>query len=162
MNKKPSAARVFLLAAVLTAIWYLLSGKFDLLHFGVGIAAALFIASNYVPVEDSTVMRWGRFLLYVPWLIGQILLSNLRVARIVLTPRMPISPTFVRLRPGVTGPRALTLLGSSITLTPGTLTIDADADEVFVHALDSASAQDVRDAVIARRVAEVFAERRRP
>jgi multicomponent Na+:H+ antiporter subunit E len=159
MKTKRRASGILAMAALLSGIWYLLSGKFDVLHFGTGVVTALVIAVLYRPVEDSTVWRLGRFLAYVPWLIGQIVLSNLRVARIVLSPKMPISPTFVRLRPEVAGPRALTLLGSSITLTPGTLTIDVSGDEVFVHALDQNSAQDVRDRVIERRVGGIFPER---
>jgi multicomponent Na+:H+ antiporter subunit E len=162
MNTKRGLIGVLSMVVLLSAIWYLLSGKFDLLHFGTGVLTALVIALTYRPVEDGTVLRVGRFLAYVPWLILQIVLSNLRVARIVLSRDMPISPTFVRLRPEVPGPRALTLLGSSVTLTPGTLTIDVDGDEIFVHALDAASAQDVRDRTIERRVAEVFPERSAP
>ncbi len=143
-------------AALLTGIWYLLSGKFDALHLGAGAVTALAVAAAYKPVEDSTVWRAGRFVLYVPWLVWQVIVSNLRVARIVLTPRLPVSPAFLRMTPGVTGPRALTLLGSSITLTPGTLTVDVGADDIVVHALDTVSAQDVRDRTIERRVAEVF------
>jgi hypothetical protein len=55
--------------------------------------------------------------------------------------------------PGVIGARALTASGCSTTLTPGTLTIDVGEDEIFVHALDAVSAQDVREGVIARRLA---------
>jgi multicomponent Na+:H+ antiporter subunit E len=159
MTSKNRAAGFLTMAALLVAIWYLLSGKFDLLHVGAGVVTALVIAWLYVPVEDGSGFRPARFLVYVPWLIVQIVASNLRVARIVLSPRMPISPSFVRQRPGVAGPRALTLLGTSITLTPGTLTVDVGRDEIFVHALDSASARDVREQVIARRVAEVYPER---
>jgi len=162
MNPKPRATGVLAMAVLLSGIWYLLSGKFDLLHLGAGVVTALVIAATYRPVEDGTVWKFGRFAAYAPWLIGQIVLSNLRVARIVLSRDMPISPAFVRLRPEVTGPRALTLLGSSVTLTPGTLTIDVDADEIFVHALDAASAQDVRDRTIERRVAAIFPERSDP
>jgi multicomponent Na+:H+ antiporter subunit E len=161
MDKQRRAGRVLGLAALLTAIWYLLSGKFDLLHFGTGAVVSLLIAANYVPIADGTGFRLLRFVAYVPWLIGQILISNLRVARVVLSRRMPIAPAFIIQKPGVTGPRALTLLGSSITLTPGTLTVDVGEDEVFVHALDTASADDIRDNVIARRVAEVFPVRPR-
>jgi multicomponent Na+:H+ antiporter subunit E len=162
MTSKRRTGGILLMAVLLSGIWYLLSGKFDVLHFGTGVLTALVIAATYRPVADCTVWKVGRFFLYVPWLIGQIVLSNLRVARIVLSPRMPISPTFVRLRPEVLGPRALTLLGSSITLTPGTLTIDVDGDEIFVHALDTASAQDVQNRIIEQRVAAVFPERVEP
>jgi multicomponent Na+:H+ antiporter subunit E len=160
MKTKRRLIGILSMAVLLSAIWYLLSGKFDLLHFGTGVLTALAIALTYRPIEDGTVLRIGRFLAYVPWLVWQIVLSNLRVARIVLTPHMPIAPAFVRQRPGVRGARALTLLGSSITLTPGTLTVDVDGDEVFVHALDTASADDVRAGTIARRVLEVFPEER--
>jgi multicomponent Na+:H+ antiporter subunit E len=119
---------------------------------------AVVIAVLYRPVEDTHAMRLGSFLAYVPWLVWQIVLSNLRVARIVLSPTMRISPAFVRQRPGVEGARALTLLGSSITLTPGTLTVDVDGEEIFVHALDTASADDVRAGTIARRVRRVCSQ----
>jgi multicomponent Na+:H+ antiporter subunit E len=156
MKTSQRLSGIVLMTVLLAAIWYLLSGKFDVLHFGSGVVTALVLAVLYRPVPDRTVWRVGRFLLYIPWLIGQIMLSNLRVARMVLMPRMPIAPTFIRLRPGVTGPRALTLLGTSITLTPGTLTVDVHEDEIFIHALDTASAEDVRDRIIEHRVAEVF------
>ena len=148
--------RILVIAAVLLAAWWVLSGKFDLLHFGTGVLAALVIAGLYRSWAERTPVRIGRFLLYVPWLIVQIIGSNLRVARLVLQRRMPIKPTFISQEPGVEGDRALTTLGASITLTPGTLTIDVDHDDIFVHALDRRSAEDIRDGVIARRVRTIF------
>jgi multicomponent Na+:H+ antiporter subunit E len=157
MKTKRSLPGVLTLTAILAGIWYLLSGKFDLLHFGTGVATSLVIAWTLAPVDDGRAMRGLRFLfVYVPWLLGQILISNLRVARVVLSPRMPISPAFLAQKPGVEGARALTTLGCSVTLTPGTLTIDVNESELFVHALDAASAQDIRDQVMARRVAGIF------
>jgi multicomponent Na+:H+ antiporter subunit E len=146
-------------AALLLAVWYVLSGRFDLLNFGTGVVTALVVAANTRGVSDSQQFRLGRFLLYVPWLVPQIVISNLRVARLVLTPRMPIRPTFISQSPGVRGARALTMLGSSITLTPGTLTVDISPDEFFVHALDAQSLQDTRDELMSRRVARVFPDR---
>lgn len=162
MKNTNHAARVLVLTVLLTGVWYLLSGKFDLLHFGAGVVTALVISAGTLPVEDRTTFRAGRFLAYVPWLVGQIVVSNLRVARVVLSRRMPIAPAFIAQAPGVTGPRALTLLGFSITLTPGTLTVDVGEEQIFVHALDEASARDVRDGVAARRVVEVFPGGTRP
>jgi multicomponent Na+:H+ antiporter subunit E len=145
-------------AVILIAIWWVLSGRFDLLHFGTGVVAALLIAFNTRAVTDPSHWRLGRFLLYLPWIIGQIVLSNLRVARLVFSPRMPIQPQFILKPPEVVGARALTTLGLSTTLTPGTLTVDIDGEEMFVHALDAQSAQDVREGVIPRRVARVFVD----
>jgi multicomponent Na+:H+ antiporter subunit E len=151
--------RTLAFALVLSGIWYLLSGKLDWLHFGTGVVASLVIAANYSPAPDRTRFRLLRFVLYVPWLAWQVLKSNLRVARMVLVPRMPIAPRFISQTPGVVGHRALTLLGCSITLTPGTLTVDVGDGEIFIHSLDHESADDVQEGRMARRVAEVFPER---
>lgn len=151
-----SITRVVLTTLLLAAVWYVLSGRLDLLHFGTGVLVALVIALNSPGIEDPTRFRPLRFAVYLPWLFVQIVKSNLRVARAVLTRRMPIAPTFVSLPPDVVGPHALTALGASITLTPGTLTVDVGPDEIFVHALDARSAHDVSEGVIARRVARVF------
>jgi multicomponent Na+:H+ antiporter subunit E len=116
------------------------------------------IAVLFREVQDTTTFHPARFVVYLPWLTWQIFVSNLRVARVVLSPRMNIRPTFISQPPGVQGDRALTLLGMSTTLTPGTLTVDIRRDEIFVHALDAQSAQDMRDGIIAAEVATVFTD----
>lgn len=146
--------------AVLMAVWWVLSGIFDLLHFGTGVVTAIIIALVARGVADEhTRFRLGRFLFYVPWLMLQIFISNLRVARVVLSRRMTIRPVFISEPPLVRGERALTMLAASTTLTPGTLTVDVSRDEIFIHALDEKSAQDTRDQLVARQVARVFEER---
>lgn len=144
-------------SALLLLVWWVLSGRFDLLHFGTGVLASLLIAANFPGwPKDHTRFRPLRFMLFLPWLIGQIVLSNLRVARMVFLPRMPIRPVFISKRPGVEGDRALTGLGACLTLTPGTLTVDVGRDEIFVHALDTASANDVEEDRMARSIGRVF------
>jgi multisubunit Na+/H+ antiporter MnhE subunit len=158
MQRPHSPAGFVLIAAILIAVWAILSGRFDLLHFGTGVLTAVIIAATYHQVPDRTRFRLVPFLAYGPWLILQIIISNIRVARVVLAPRMRIRPTFISQPPGVVGDRALTLLGASTTLTPGTLTVDVGPHEIFVHALDAKSAQDMRDGLVAARVADVFEE----
>jgi multicomponent Na+:H+ antiporter subunit E len=158
MRRPQSIASAALTAAILLAIWYVLSGKLDVLHFGTGVVTAIVIALTYRAVPDTTRLRLGRLVLYLPWLLWQIIISNLRVARVVLSPTMPIRPTFISQPPGVTGDRALTLLGASVTLTPGTLTVDIRRNEIFVHALDAQSADDMREGLMASRVARVYVE----
>jgi multicomponent Na+:H+ antiporter subunit E len=145
-------------SAILIAVWYILSGRFDVLHFGTGLVTALVIAAGFTGWPDRTRFRIGSFFVFIPWLAWQIILSNLRVARMVLSPRMGIAPTFIIQRPGVAGERALTTLGSGVTLTPGTLTVEVSGDELFVHALDTKSAADVQANVMANRIAGVFEE----
>lgn len=158
MSARKSASGIVLLAAILIAGWYVLSGKFDPLHFGTGVVSAVVIALIARAPADSTPPRLGPLLLFLPWLALQVILSNLRVVRLVLTPAMPISPRMIRRSPGVRGGRALTLLGVSTTLTPGTLTVDISEDETLVHALDRHSAADVKAGIMAERVARVFGQ----
>lgn len=144
--------------AVLMAAWLVLSDKREPLYVAVGVIGTLVLATELRPRDNLTRLQPWAFVAYVPWLIGQIVISNLRVARLVLDPRLPIRPSFITEAPGVAGTRALTLLGLSVTLTPGTLAVDVGGDEVFIHALEPDSASDIRDYVIARRVAQVFRE----
>lgn len=147
---------IVLLTVILIAGWYVLSGKFDLLHFGTGVVTAVVIALISRAPADTTPPRVGALLVFLPWLAVQVILSNLRVVRLVLSPSMPISPRMIRKPPGIRGGRPLTLLGVSTTLTPGTLTVDISKDEMLVHALDRHSAADVKAGVMAERVARVF------
>lgn len=156
-----SLPRLALFVAILTAAWYVLSGKFDLLHFGGGIASAVVIALIARAPADPRPYRLARLAAYLWWLTWEVMRSNLRIARIVLTPGLAIRPTLLRRQPGVSGGRALTLLGASTTLTPGTLTVDVDEGEILIHALDARSAADVREGGMARRVAAVFREEAR-
>lgn len=159
MQRPRSPGGVIAIAVILIAVWYVLSGMFDLLHFGTGVVSAVLIALAYRAVPDTTRVNVGRLFVYVPWLIWQVFLSNLRVARVVLSPRMSIRPTFISQPPGVVGDRALTVLGMSTTLTPGTLTVDIRRDEIFVHALDAQSAADMREGEFAAQVNLLFEER---
>ena len=150
-------ARFALLVAMLTAIWALLSGKFDALHFGTGFVAAIVLAVYYDDWRARRGLPLLMVALFIPWELWQIWLSNLRVAKLVMTGRK-IAPALVRQPPGVSGNPALTLLGCSITLTPGTLTIDIDPDAMYVHALDDVSRREIEEEIIAAKVRAVFGE----
>jgi multicomponent Na+:H+ antiporter subunit E len=145
--------------AVLMAGWVILSQVFDAFHLGLGIVSSLALAAIRARSRPARSFPAGRFLAYVPWLLGQVFVSNLRVARLALSPRPRLSPRLLRIPAGVTGRPALTLLGCSITLTPGTVTVDASAEGLVVHALDADSARDIERQILARRVQAVFEDR---
>jgi multicomponent Na+:H+ antiporter subunit E len=147
-----------LYALALLAVWYILSGKSDLVHLGTGALAVIAIAATIPPVEDGTRIRWVRVLLFVPWLLKEVIVSNLHVARVVLSWRSKVSPRLLQLDPPMRSPRARALLGIASTLTPGSLTVDVDEHTMQVHALDDISAQDASDGKMMNRVAELFEE----
>jgi multicomponent Na+:H+ antiporter subunit E len=145
-------------AAILFALWLLFTGTFSPFYVAIGLVTSVVVAANFTRWDDGTRFRLLPFIRFVPWLAWQIIRSNMRIARIVLSPRMPIHPTFISQPPGVRGSRALTTLGAGITLTPGTLTVDVSEEEILVHSLDSAFGDDVKAGVMARHVAPVFPE----
>lgn len=145
--------------AILLAIWSVLSGKFDALHFGVGVVTVLLITWG-IHVRRPHPLPLLRLVAYVPWLLWQVVKSNIHVARLVLLSFRDVKPRFVRIHPKLRGDHPVTLLGCSITLTPGTVTVDTDGDWLLVHALDDESAADLESGEMARRVARVYAQDR--
>jgi multicomponent Na+:H+ antiporter subunit E len=73
---------------------------------------------------------------YLPVFIWQLLLANIDVARRVLSPRIPLNPGFVKIKTDLKGDFAKLALANSITLTPGTLSIDVDGEYLFIHTVD--------------------------
>jgi multicomponent Na+:H+ antiporter subunit E len=74
------------------------------------------------------------------------------VSRVILDPQLPISPTLVRFRPSQASTVGLVIHANSITLTPGTVTVEADRREFLVHALTREAAAGVADSEMDRRV----------
>jgi multicomponent Na+:H+ antiporter subunit E len=91
-------------------------------------------------------------LTYWPWLLKEILLSGWQVTKIILHPRLPVSPALARFKPSQRSTVGLVTHANSITLTPGTLTIEAEHDEFLVHALTHEGAQALAGSEMDRRV----------
>jgi multicomponent Na+:H+ antiporter subunit E len=105
-----------------------------------------------------------KFLAYLPWLFLQIIVANLQVAWVVLHPKLPISPKLVNFKTGLKRPIAKLALANSITLTPGTVTVDVNGEDFEVHALmkSSLSALEEKDGAVGEmvdRIQSVFGEK---
>lgn len=154
---------------ILLGLWLVLSGKYDWFHISVGVVAALFVTviqlriNKYLyyqkKIANENSLSWSRLLLYVPWLIWQIILSSLQVAYVVLHPRMPINPSLLKFKTKLPNIAARVILGNSITLTPGTLTINIADDEFLVHTLTDASHSGIVDGSLPRQVAKLYHRR---
>ena len=141
--------------AVLFGFWVVLSGHLDAFHLGAGA-----LCSGLVAARTHRLLRPGpphplRLLGYLPWLLWQIALANLHVARLALSPRMPIRPRLVEYRTSLEG-LALVAFANSITLTPGTITVEASPGQLLVHALSDQAARDLRSGEMERRVRRAF------
>lgn len=158
-----------LLALLLFVFWIVLSGRLDGGHLTTGAAVALAIAfgtrrllllppaigaSMSHPLGD---VPWLGVLFYLPWLAGGIVVAGLQVAYVVLHPRLPVAPKLVRFRADLPHTLARLTLANSITLTPGTVTLDVEGDEFLVHALTADAARSIEEGSMHDRVAALFA-----
>jgi multicomponent Na+:H+ antiporter subunit E len=145
------------LALVLFAFWLLISGIYLPLQVGAGIAvsvAAVWFARRMESLDaEGHPVHLGRSALtYWPWLLWEIVKSALTVSRIILDPRLPISPTLARFRPGQRTVVGLVTHANSITLTPGTISVEVRPGEFVVHALTRGGAQALAGSEMDRRV----------
>lgn len=156
MNR-PRLLGTVALAASLFVFWLLLSGIYTpfLVLAGLGASIAVALLARRMEITD----REGHpihlalaALAYWPWLLKEIVKSGWQVSRIILDPRLPISPTLVRFKPSQKTTVALATHANSITLTPGTITVEADSEEFLVHALTREGAASVAGGEIDRRV----------
>ena len=89
---------------------------------------------------------------YVPWLTGQIIGSSLDVAKRILNPKLPISPAIIHVDAGQASDMGRVSFANSITLTPGTISLDVGDEKIEVHALTAEAATGLADGEMARRV----------
>ncbi|MFC6906097.1 monovalent cation/H+ antiporter subunit E [Halalkalicoccus tibetensis] len=109
------------------------------------------------PTASRSPIRTLRFfVLYVPYLLFEIVKSNILIAAVILRPSMPIEPRLTRVRMTIPGGLPLTALANSITLTPGTLTVRADDQDLIVHALIPETREGLFEGSLERAVRFVF------
>ena len=136
--------RAFGLGAILLGFWLLLSGYWDdPLLVGLGVGSSILVVylckrMDVVDQERIPLHVGGRFWLYVPWLMKEIFMANVAVAKIILDRRLPISPRVVLFRGSQQTDLGKALYANSITLTPGTITTGVEGQEFEIHALTAA------------------------
>ena len=151
-SPSPSSKRFsggfYLTFLVMFTLWIVFSGKFDRFHLILGfiscgivslLSADLFFPQ---PLNRNLPFVWLRFIVYIPWLLYQIFLANLHVMYLVLHPRMIelIDPQIIEFNSKLTSDISRTTFANSITLTPGTITVNVTAVGKFsVHCIDAES-----------------------
>lgn len=124
----------------LVAFWLSMSGLFKPLILGMGAASVLvtlYLASRLevVDKESSPYMRLHVFFAYWIWLLGEIIKANVIVIRACLKVDLDIDPALVKVKTTCRSDLAKTTFANSITLTPGTVTLAVEGDQLLVHAL---------------------------
>lgn len=154
---KRQALNLALLGLALLAVWLLLSGLFKPLLIGlavlsVGLTVWLTARMGVLDRDTHPVFAAFRYLPYWPWLLVEMVKSSIDVARRVLSPSMPISPTLFEVRGSQRTAVGKVVYANSITLTPGTVTLDIDGDRLQVHALSRDTVEYLLSGEMDRRV----------
>ncbi len=145
-------------AAVLLLFWLVMSGVYTPFLITAGVifsgAVTIFCARHLGVInrEGHPLHLILSAVTYWPWLAWQIALSAWTVSLIIINPRLPISPTLLRVNASQKSDVGKVTYANSITLTPGTISVDMEGDEILVHALTRKGAAELAAGTMDRRV----------
>jgi multicomponent Na+:H+ antiporter subunit E len=128
------------LAGFLFAFWLALSGHYTPMLVAIGAACAIIclliaIRMHVADAEGHPVELFRRAVTYIPWLTVEIVKAAWAVTKVILDPRLPISPTMTVVRASQKTTIGVVTYANSITLTPGTITVGMNGNDLVVHAL---------------------------
>lgn len=148
---------MFLLLLFLLCLWLLLSGYFTLLPLIPGLISIVVIVILYVrfrkTLKYKNSFRFNSFnfiFLYVPYLFKEIIVSNIAVAKLIISGKT--SPKFVRVKNKLRTRFATSTFANSITLTPGTITMDINEKYLLIHILDSKNEASLHDSIMEKKI----------
>lgn len=158
------------LSVVMFAFWFLLSGKVDFKFLLYGALTAIISAWICVPLlllpnADGTKkyfifdVNLGKYALYWLWLLKEVVNANIDVVKATVKSEMVINPRVIAFRIKYDNPMAHTTLANSITLTPGTVTLNVTEDGLYeIHALTDGAAEGLLGGGMQQKVADLFGE----
>lgn len=146
------------LLSTLTVIWFIWSGHIEpFMVFLAVLSVALVMVVSWrmgiVDEEGAPVQMGVRpFVQFAPWLAKEIVVSNVEVARIILSRSMALNRNLITVPAGPKTQLGQVMLANSITLTPGTVSINMENNEILVHALSFEGAAEDLSGEMDRRI----------
>lgn len=156
------ALRIVMTVLLFVVSWLLWSGMYKPLllvlgGFSVFISTIIAYRINYFKKRVYTLRFSFGIFRYWGWLFVEVLKSSIQVTKIILKPSLNVTPVVIEVPRLARDDFQTMMLGNSITLTPGTITLDVDEDRLLVHALTKLGADDLAAGEMARRI-DAFAE----
>jgi len=172
-NRHNRLASVVLQFVILFVFWLVLSGHYEARYIAIGAVVAgliTFLTNDLFrslfengkkekTSAKSTLLQWWHFLAYLPWLLSRIIKANIQVAYLVLHPRMPIDPVFLQFRTQMRRGISQVTLANSITLTPGTVTVNLEDGRYVIHVLVPSAAGEILEARMQNKIGPIFREK---
>ena len=153
----------FSLTVSLAAFWLLNSGHFDPILLALGLVSVVLVVGialrmTIVDTDHPSLAVYLRAIGYFAWLMKEIVLANLHVVRRIWALKPQISPTLITLEASQVSDLGKVIYANSITLTPGTITLEITGNQLQVHTLTREAAQDLLDDQMNKRVKRVEGE----
>jgi len=151
---------VLALSVLLSAFWLINSGHYTSLLLFFMVISVLFVAvlchrMDVVDGESQPLELTFTIPMYWLWLIKEVIVANIAVARCVWKGADSISPSVIKVKANQKTDLGIVIYANSITLTPGTVSIDLEDNEITVHALTRETAKDLLTGEMDRRVCRV-------
>jgi multicomponent Na+:H+ antiporter subunit E len=168
------AGSIVLQFLALFIFWLILSGHYEIKYLSFGLLSAglvTFLTNDLFyslcnrtrdHAEPSIFSQLWRFLAYLPWLLTRIIKANFQVAYLALHPRMPIDPALLQFLTRLRGSLAQVIVANSITLTPGTTTVNLEEGKYIIHVLVPSAADEILNAKIQNKVGAIFKQGKEP
>jgi multicomponent Na+:H+ antiporter subunit E len=147
---------MIVLFILLLMLWVSLSGYFMVLPLVPGVIALFISVLLYKKVKSNSSYKFSfalnvyKFILYIPWLIKEILLSNYHVTKLILFKKP--SPKIITLKNTLKTKTASVVFANSVTLTPGSIVLDANEEHFLIHALDKDIAEGMLSGALEKRI----------
>ena len=147
--------------------WLVLSGIYDLFHISMGVISVVFVLwfnfklRNHVFYDEDEAHKSQNFRLYrlfyfLPFLVWEIISSSFKVAYLIIKPRMPIKAGIIKFHTSLPNMTAKVFLANSITLTPGTVALQIEGDELIIHSLTNEADEAHIDHTLTLEVAKLY------
>lgn len=142
---------------ILFALWVIFNGKItlEIVLFGIALSVAVYLFCwkflEYSPKKELVALRiLPQVIGYFFVLISEVVKANVTAVKLIVSPKYEVEPVLVSFRTSLKSDVARTVLANSITLTPGTITVELNGDKLTVHCLDKEMAEGLEDSIFVK------------
>ncbi len=152
--------RIVVTFLLLFGVWMLWSGHTEPLLVGLGLGSCALVVwlSERMHLLDEEAYPYHlvvRLLGYIPWVLWQVVLTNIDAAKLILSPELKLDPVLIKIRVKQQTTLGQVIHANTITLTPGTVTLDMRDNVFLIHALTPESASEDQSGLLDDKVARL-------
>jgi multicomponent Na+:H+ antiporter subunit E len=147
-------------ALILAIVWFAFSGNFQIFYLTLGLSSIILVFITIRKMHDTPEHTWVHYFnwrlpVYLVWLIYEIIKSAIEVSTYIWQKNPDIQPEFLWIESHQTDVVGTTIYASSITLTPGTVSVKINKNKIYVHSLTENAREGLRSNIMAKKVLSI-------